>query len=149
MSDGESRHRFFSDLYFGSYACSLHDSKRNTISQEELCTLNGFDMYFKIVDDDIEEDERSFLREYDGNENFLLYHHSTCFFDESREFRMQMDDNTNSHHPTELSWRWVEKGTKVQVGPYPPLAITRQKDWGWKLENVHVVLLFRDGSQEK
>jgi hypothetical protein len=24
------------------------------------------------------------------------------------------------------------------------LTITRRKDWGWKLENLHVVLLFRD-----
>ena len=57
---------------------------------------------------------------------------------------MVVEDHIDDYHPNELQWRWVDKGTKVQVGPYPPLTITRKHDWGWRLENVHVVLLFRD-----
>ncbi|KAG7364016.1 hypothetical protein IV203_037218 [Nitzschia inconspicua] len=47
---------FFSDLYFGSYASSVMDSKRSVITQQELCTPFGFEMYFKIEEDDIDDD---------------------------------------------------------------------------------------------
>jgi hypothetical protein len=145
MSDGsELCHFFFSDIYFGSYACSVLDSKRDCITQSELCTPHGFDMYFKIADDEVDDADRSFLTKYTEGEGILLYHHSTCFFEESRDFQIVLKQHVHSYHPTDLKWRWLDMGKRIQVGPYPPLTITRKKDWGWKLENLHVVLLFRE-----
>jgi hypothetical protein len=146
MSDGPEWHHFFSDICFGSYTCSVMDSKRDSITPLELCTPSGFDMYFKIATDDVDDADRSFLTTYDeegGNGNILLYHHSTCFFEESREFSIVLKQYVQSYHPTDLRWRWLDVGKRLQVGPYPPLAVSRRKDWGWKLENLHVVLLFR------
>eukprot|EP00934_Nitzschia_sp_Nitz4_P004768 Nitzschia sp. Nitz4//scaffold51_size120721//11531//12194//NITZ4_003716-RA/size120721-processed-gene-0.110-mRNA-1//1//CDS//3329553829//4758//frame0 len=39
---------FFSDIYFGSFATSVKDSKRDFMVQEELCNPNGFTIYFKV-----------------------------------------------------------------------------------------------------
>ncbi len=144
MSDGSEWHRFFPDIFFGSYACSVLDSRRETITQSELCTPHGFDMYFKIAQDEVDDADRSFLTIYNEAEGVLLYHHSTCSFDESRDFQIVLKQYVHSYHPTDLKWRWLDVGKRIQVGPYPPLTITRRKDWGWKLENLHVVLLFRD-----
>ena len=151
MSDGGSsgcrRHHFFADLYFGSYACSVLDSKRQLITASELCTPYGFDMYFKIAEEEVDETDRAFLTRYDDNEGVLLYHHSTCYFEESpsRDFQIVLRENVHSYHPTDLKWRWLEVGKRIQVGPYPPLNIARRtKDWGWNLENQHVILHFRD-----
>ena len=80
----------------------------------------------------------------------LLYHHSICYFKETnRDFKLVLKENVNfavghTYHPTDLKWRWLDVGKRIQVGPYPPLNIVRRKDWGWNLENQHVVLLFRD-----
>jgi hypothetical protein len=144
MSDEPDWHHFFRDLYFGSYACSKLDSKRAMITSLELCTPFGFDMYFKIAQDEVEDADRSFLTVYAETEGVLLYHHSTCYFEETRDFSIVLNQHIHSLHPTDLKWRWLDIGKRVQVGPYPPLTITRRKDWGWKLENLHVVLLFRD-----
>lgn len=144
MSDGSERHRFFADIYFGSHACSVLDSRRESITQSELCTPHGFDMFFKIAQDEVDDADRSFLTVYNESEGVLLYHHSTCFFEDSRDFQIVLKQYVHSYHPTDLKWRWLEVGKRIQVGPYPPLTITRRKDWGWKLENLHVVLLFRD-----
>lgn len=144
MSDGPDWHHFFSDIYFGSYACSVLDSRRERLTQLELCTPHGFDMYFKIAQDEVDDADRSFLTVYDEAEGILLYHHSTCYFEDGRDFLIVLKQYVHSYHPTDLKWRWLDVGKRVQVGPYPPLTITRRKDWGWKLENLHVVLLFRD-----
>ena len=101
-------------------------------------------MYFKIAQDEVDEGDRSFLTTYDEAEGVLLYHHSTCYFQDSREFVIVLKQYVHSYHPTDLKWRWLDVGKRVQVGPYPPLTVSRRKDWGWKLENLHVVLFFRD-----
>jgi len=134
---------FFANIWFGSYASAVLDSKRTSISKEELCTPFGFHMYFKIAVEEVVEEDQEFLTEYtDGT---LLYHHSTCFFEaESKNFRMVLHHHVHSYHPTDLQWRWLKVGERLQVGPYPPLTVARQKDWGWKLENLHVVLMLRD-----
>lgn len=144
MSDASDWHRFFSDIYFGSYACSMLDSRRECIAQLELCTKYGFDMYFKVIEDEVDEEDREGLEKYDDSENILLFHHSKCFFDESRDFRIVLMHAAHIYHPTDLKWGWLEVGRRLQVGPYPPLTVSRRRDWGWKLENTHVVLFFRD-----
>lgn len=144
MSDESDWHRFFSDIYFGSFACSLLDARRETISQVELCTKHGFEMYFKINEDEVDQADREALLQYEEAENILLYHHSTCFFGESREFQIVLNQAVHSYHPTDLKWGWLEMGRRLQVGPYPPLTVSRRTNWGWKLENGHVVLFFRD-----
>lgn len=144
MSDSSDWQRFFSDIYFGSFACSMLDSKRNTISQTELCTPHGFDMYFKIETSQIDQADLSSNWLYEDDFEMLLYHHSTCYFDDSRRFRVNIQNPMHDHHHTDLKWRWLEVGTQIQVGPYPPVTVVRRSDWGWKLENQHVVLVFRD-----
>lgn len=143
-SDGSNWHNFFSDIYFGSFASSQLDSRRETISQAELCTKYGYEMYFKIVEEEVDDEDRESLLKYDEAENILLYHHSTCYFEENRDFRIELDQAIHSYHPTDLKWGWIEVGHRMQVGPYPPLTASRRKDWGWKLENLHVVMFFRD-----
>ncbi len=143
MSDGSEWHRFFSDIYFGSFASSVIDSRRESISQLELCTKHGYDMYFKVGEEEVDEEDRGILQKYDEGDNILLYHHSKCFFEESRDFRIVLNQAVHSYHPTDLKWVWLESGHRLQIGPYPPLTASRRKDWGWKLENSHVVLFFR------
>lgn len=144
MSDGSERHRFFSDIYFGSFASSILDSRREVMTQVELCTKHGYEMYFKINEDEVDNEDREALLKYDEADNILLYHHSTCFFEESRNFQIRLNQAVHSYHPTDLKWGWLEMGRRLQVGPYPPLTVSRRNDWGWKLENGHVVLFFRD-----
>ena len=133
---------FFSDLYFGSYAHSIIDSTRDKITQAELCVKHGFNMFFKILQEDVEEADRQHLLAY--KDGILLYPYSTAFFEDSRAFRIDVDQIPQSYHPANLKWTWIEVGKQVQVGPYPPLTASRSDDWGWKLENLHVVLIFRD-----
>jgi len=144
MSEVSDWHRFFSDIYFGSYVSSILDAKREWIAPLELCTKYGFEMYFKVNADEVDEEDREGLEKYDESENILLYYHSQCFFEESRDFRIVLNHAFHSYHPTDLKWGWLEVGRRLQVGPYPPLTISRRRDWGWKLENTHVVLLLRD-----
>ena len=144
MSDVSDWHRFFSDIYFGSYASSILDSRRDCIAQLELCTKYGFDMYFKVIEDEVDEEDRDGLVKYEDSENILLYHHSKCFLEETRDFRIVLHNAIHSYHPTDLKWGWLEVGRRLQVGPYPPLTVSRRRDWGWKLENTHVVLFSRE-----
>ena len=156
---------FFNDIYYGSYVCSLLDSRRESITTIELCTPYGFDMYFKISIDDVEDpDDQPFLTiDPDSDRLSYLYHHSTCYFEEqNHDFRIVLKEQHEGsyNHPQDLKWRWVVGdsssgsvtaaaaaaiGKRIQVGPYPPLTVRRNtKNWGWKLENTHVVLVFRD-----
>jgi hypothetical protein len=146
----QRRRHFFSDLYFGSLACSMMDSHRNMISIVELCTPFGFDMYFKIEQDDLDEMDQENrnnenLQTYEEQQGILLYRHSTCYFRQDRDFRIVLKQYVHSYHPTDLKWRWLEMGKRIQVGPYPALTVSRRKDWGWKLENLHVVMYLQDG----
>jgi hypothetical protein len=140
---------FFSDLYFGSFASSILDSRRSTIILSELCTPFGFDMHFKLLEEDADEwivENNEDLRRYDEAEGILLYKHSTCSFCPDRDFRIVLRPNVApTYRPSELRWRWIEFGKQIQVGPYPSLTVTRRKDWGWKLENLHVVMYSHDG----
>lgn len=155
MSEGNNdedefqRRIFFSDLYFGSYASSIMDSKRSVITQAELCTQFGFDMFFKIEEEDADDvivETNEELQRYGEAEGILLYKHSTCYFRPDRDFRIVLRPNVApTYRPTDLRWRWIEVGKQIQVGPYPSLTVTRRKDWGWKLENMHVVMYSQDG----
>jgi hypothetical protein len=91
---------FFRDIQFGCYASSIMDSKRKFITEPELCTPHGFDMYFKISTHDIEDDDRPLLEDYDEDNTILLYHHSTCFFDDEYEFHIVLNQEIQSYHPT-------------------------------------------------
>jgi len=218
----------FQHLWFGSYASSIIDSKRTIMTLDELLSLNGFSMNFKVITSSgtaspasatfpsrtsagnasdfnlfSRQEEQGFVDNDDGNspssrnrhhrfENILRLHfHCICYFYEDHTFRMESDSthyqnnnnnnnghananqntphrgdegrigrqgdngNDNNNHRPEiggqgerqqrqqsiLSWKWVEKGRVVQIGQYQPLQIYRMKNWGWKLENCHVVLL--------
>jgi F-box-like len=169
---------FFGDLLFGSFACSVRDGRRQSITAPELCTPFGFETYFKVTEDDLDGMDEAALGEagirvYDddnednrgrggggGNdadddgETVLLYRHSTCYFESEqndRQVRIRLrqrsgnNNNGHSYHPTALSWRWLDAGRRIQVGPYPALTVSRRGDWRWKLENAHVVMYSLDG----
>lgn len=144
------RRVFFTDLYFGSYASSVLDAKRSVISQHELCTPFGFEMHFKIEEEDADDviaETHEELQRYDEAEGILLYRHSTCYFCPDRDFRLVLRPNVApTYRPNDLRWRWLQAGKEIQVGPYPPLTVSRTKDWGWKLENLHVVMYSNHGS---
>jgi hypothetical protein len=132
----------FTDLWFGAYASSILDSRRSIITKEELCSPFGFNVFFKILQDEVwDEADMAELRPYEGHDGVLLFHHSVSYFKPNGDFEMEMKD-PESVYPIDLRWRWA--GNMVQVGPYPHLVVTRQEhDWGWKLENIHVIMLFR------
>lgn len=89
----------------------------------------------------MDEDFRDSLIPYGDDEETLLYHHSICYFLESYGFCMELKDHT-MHHLTDLTWtRTGENAENVRVGPYPELTVRRHQDWGWTLENAHVVLI--------
>jgi hypothetical protein len=138
------RRRFFSDLYFGSFASSMIDSQRQYITQAELCNPCGFEMYFKIEEEDVDEaageNLENNLQPFEEGEGVLLYRHSTCYFRSDREFRMTLGPNVHGYQPPDLRWRWIEAGKRIQVGPYPALTVSRRNDWGWQLENLHVIM---------
>mmetsp|Transcript_2698 Transcript_2698/g.4350 ORF Transcript_2698/g.4350 Transcript_2698/m.4350 type:complete len:162 (-) Transcript_2698:128-613(-) len=134
--------RRYSDLWFGCYASSVLDAQRQKITKEELCNPHGFDTYFKVLEDEVwDAGDVDQLIPCEGRPGIMLYQHSVCYFEPSNEFVMEMKHG-ETHHPVNLQWLW--NGSLVQVGPYPHLVITRLPNWGWKLENVHVVMLFRD-----
>ncbi len=141
VSSNTGRSLFFSDIFFGSYACMIRDSKRENMLPAELCTSLGFDVCFKASETDMEQSNVEGLVPYEEHPGILLYYHTVCRFRDDHGFEMEKP----TYHTGELSWRWLQGGRHVQVGHYPPLAISRQKDWGWKLENLYVVLLHRSG----
>lgn len=137
----------FTDMWFGSYASSSLDAQRQVIAKDELCNPYGFDTYFKVLEEEVwDENNLSQLIPYEGRPGIMLYKHSVCYFDSNNEFVMEMKEG-ESHHPMNLQWSW-NYDCLVQVGPYPHLVIARLPNWGWKLENVHVVMLFRDSRAE-
>jgi hypothetical protein len=115
----------FPDIYFGSYACMIRDSKRKKILPVELTTL-GFDLYFKVAESDLEPSDAVGLIPCENHPGVLLYHHSVCYF--SEDFVFEMENPT--YHGGDLVWRWLEERQLVQVGYYPPLTISRRSDWG-------------------
>ncbi len=164
---------FFADLSFGSYACSVRDSRRRSITPLELCTPFGFEMFFKVARDDVvgiyntagaarvvglrpysdhdgvdnhgENDDDS-----DDDDAIMLYRHGKCFFEseqQDRQVRLEVRrQNIHSYYPSDLKWRWIEAGKLIKVGPYPVLTVSRRKDWGWRLENALVVMYSLDGA---
>eukprot|EP00543_Licmophora_paradoxa_P007568 CAMPEP_0202454410 /NCGR_PEP_ID=MMETSP1360-20130828/12151_1 /ASSEMBLY_ACC=CAM_ASM_000848 /TAXON_ID=515479 /ORGANISM="Licmophora paradoxa, Strain CCMP2313" /LENGTH=108 /DNA_ID=CAMNT_0049073715 /DNA_START=425 /DNA_END=751 /DNA_ORIENTATION=+ len=99
-------------------------------------------MYFKVDEQEVfDEQDLDDLVPYVGHPGIMLYHHSICYFEPNQDFAMEMKD-PGTYHPTDLQWRL--EGCLVQVGPYPYLVIRRLPNWGWKLENQHVVLKRRD-----
>jgi len=138
----------FRHLWFGSYVSSVIDSSRTTILVDELCSQNGFDMHFKIIYDSEEDVLGGDENHHIGAQNYpqmhragiKLHFHCVCYFDET-QFLMDLPrENEMMQHTTDLTWRWVVMGRALQVGPYPPLVVSRLENWGWKLENQHVVL---------
>jgi len=126
----------FHHLWFGSYACSVIDSRRSFIALEELLSRRGFLMHFKVIHEDMNDRNRDV--------EISLHFHCKCFFDEEENgfaFRMEESEDPELHHPQDLSWKWIVEGKAVQVGIYPALVVHRLDNWGWKLENQHVVLL--------
>jgi len=86
-------------------------------------------------------------------EDVSLHFHCICYFDEAFEggggddreppmgkFRLDDSNSRELEHPQNLTWHWLMKGKTVQVGQYPPLVVRRLDDWGWRIENRHVVL---------
>ena len=106
-------------------------------------------MHFKILEEDTDDlflETTEELQRYDEAEGILLYKHSTCYFRPDRDFRIVLRPNVApTYRPNDLRWRWIENGKQIQVGPYPSLTVTRRKDWGWKLENLHVVMYSQHG----
>lgn len=100
MSGASQNHHFFSDIQFGSYASSLIDAKRDAITHSELCSLFGFDMYFKIAREDVDETDQFEFTAYEESDEILLYHYGTGFFEESCDFHMTLRQEVHSHHPT-------------------------------------------------
>mmetsp|Transcript_4722 Transcript_4722/g.7010 ORF Transcript_4722/g.7010 Transcript_4722/m.7010 type:complete len:290 (+) Transcript_4722:14-883(+) len=137
------KHIFYRDLWFGSYSCSVVDAARHHMKTSEVVSNCGFEAYFKIAEDEVmDQEDLEELEVYPDEPGIRLYQHSTCFFKEDHDFIMEMKDA--ELFSGDMKWRWVEEGKVIQVGPYPSLNVSRMDDWGWKLENVHVVFFARD-----
>jgi len=142
----------YNDLWFGSFCSSAIDAKRHQITLRELCNPYGFDMYFKIPASDIPHGlhflELDYMEPYEDNPDMVLYRHSVCYFtEEDHMFQIELESSKRGTSLLQHSLRWNWSGTNntaVQVGPYPPLDVIRLPNWGWKLENINVVLMYRD-----
>ena len=119
-------------LWFGSFLSSVVDSRRSVMLLDELLSRKGFMMYIKVMHQDYDT--------MDQNAEMSLHYHCKCFFDEDESgcsIRMEESDEL---HPQNLKWRWIVPGQTVLIGMYPPLVVQRLDNWGWQLENHHVVL---------
>jgi hypothetical protein len=87
----------FQHLWFGSYASSIIDSKRTIMTIDELVSLNGFSMNFKVVTTtmvptaaqqrNIDDDHNNVHH----HEDIQLHFQCMCYFDEDYKFRMEHD----------------------------------------------------------
>eukprot|EP00978_Attheya_sp_CCMP212_P013723 scaffold34550_cov56-Attheya_sp.AAC.4 len=153
--------RGFNDLWFGSYASAVIDATRNTLTVDELCAPLGFQVFFKISQDDAEQfgndarimdplpntdnGEADDDNDNDDNQKYKVIHHGTCYFDENFDFRMQTlygDEEDGMYD--DMEWDWIKTGRMIQVGNFPPLFVARKRDWSWQLENSHVILYPRE-----
>jgi len=160
---GKVLRKGFDRLWFGSYASSIIDSRRTVMTLDELLSRRGFLMHFKVFHHSHDYNGEIRGTRTQGPEEISLHYHCVCYFDEAtaaatmsqsdgsrdgsseREggqggFRMDESRDNDMHHPQDLSWHWIHAGRTVQVGQYPPLVLHRRPNWGWKLENHHVVL---------
>jgi len=127
----------FGDIWFGSFASSIIDSRRSKITIDELCSRQGFDMHFKVAFED-----HNFIhtpRTSDVRAGMKLNFHSTCYFDENYEFQIKTVRESEIEQPG-LCWKWKLEGRTVQVGSYQPLVVSRLGNWSFKLENHQIVL---------
>ena len=127
----------FDSVWFGSFVSSIVDSSRSAIVLDELLSRKGFRMYFKLIHEDQDTVDR--------DPEISLQYNCKCLFDEEESgFAFRTEEwgweEGAMRSPQNLTWKWVVPGKVVQVGFYPPLVIHRLLNWGWKLENKHVVL---------
>ncbi len=159
----------FNYLWFGSFASSIIDSKRTVMTMDELLSRKGFLMHFKVFhprvprhndNEDYHGRRHRYSRRRRGSddsggdeEDVSLHFHCICYFDEANEgdgedgrepsmgkFRLDDSNSSDLEHPQNLTWHWCKWGSILQVGQYPPLVVRRLDDWGWRIENRHVVL---------
>ena len=119
---------YFNDLWFGSYACSVKDSRRSYITPAELCHPRGFDMYI-TMGTDIEDIRMSGA-------------YSTCHFLPSKTVSMRLRD-LNAPRPSDQAWTLSDAGDRVKVGTNHPLSVSRRGNWGWELDFMQVVMKSR------
>lgn len=152
----------FRHLWFGSYASSIIDSKRSAITIDELVSLNGFSMNFKVVTTTIVSSSSSTTtqtqaqnghRHHRCHDDIKLHVYGMCYFHEDFTFHVEQEKGMSSGRGEEdgrqrqnlnqnvLSWKWIVDWRVLQIERYPPLHLKRMKNWGWKLENDQVVLL--------
>eukprot|EP00558_Chaetoceros_sp_UNC1202_P001721 CAMPEP_0197260906 /NCGR_PEP_ID=MMETSP1429-20130617/84272_1 /TAXON_ID=49237 /ORGANISM="Chaetoceros sp., Strain UNC1202" /LENGTH=275 /DNA_ID=CAMNT_0042725155 /DNA_START=557 /DNA_END=1381 /DNA_ORIENTATION=+ len=125
----------FDDLWFGSYASSIVDSRRSRITVDELLSRKGFLMHFKIFQENGNDTRYGMTGEQSGGEEDDEGMHGlglgTCYFEEDEnKFRVEESDDAEMLHPQGLHWKWCGTDKKfVQVGHYPPLKIHRLENW--------------------
>ena len=145
----------FNHLWFGSYASSIIDSKRVQMTIDELVSLNGFSMNFKVVTTTVLSSSSSsstaatptpttpsMATSQPYREDIQLHFHGMCYFDENFGFHLEQDEDDNareatnrqSQHPHQqqhhfhqniLTWKWIRDGRILQIERYPPLFISR------------------------
>ncbi len=104
-----------------SFYASRRDSSRNMITVEELC-YRKWEFRFKEWFNFVPEEEEEMLETQ-------FYNNFTCMTSISYDimpWQFIFSEETNAYH--------------IQVADYTPLAISRLENWGWQLDNPHVVL---------
>jgi hypothetical protein len=89
-------------------------------------------------DDDDEKEEDDDKDEH--SPDYKLIHYGTCYFDENLDFRMQTLHDEEDGMYEDMEWGWLKTGLMIRVGNFPPLHVTRRRDWSWQLENMNVLL---------
>ena len=130
----------FHNLWFGSFASSIIDSKRTRLTLDELLSRKGFSLHFKVMSSDHElksnktrTPHNDWIRRGQSG-GVHLHFFCNCRFMENFDFVIDAENVLS--YPT---WTWT--GETVKVGDYPPLMVNRLDNWGWKLENQNAVLL--------
>lgn len=100
-----------------SYIAKLMDSKKKTISKDELCAIVWSFQFIRPFQDNLEPLTVKFA---------LL----NSRFHPDYKYESTMFERR-------LNWRFYDG--EIQIEQYPCLSISRTSDWGWLLVNDHVV----------
>jgi hypothetical protein len=154
----------FADLCFGSYACSLRDGRRQSITALELCSPFGFEMFRKVTSGDPpagELYEENDPANGDEGDNGGIHSNRTSVLSYVRRWYFkykEIDQRLFGNFGTVLYWQLTSGGTSVTVEEtdhsrgyirreWTTYSVQRRKDWGWKLESPEYVFYSLDFAQ--
>jgi F-box domain len=150
----------FADLSFGSYASSVRDGQRRSITALELCSPFGFEVFRQVELDDAPPGGL-YIENDPANEGENIVVHSSdviVFLSYVGRWYFEYKENDQGLFGNDPKWQLKSGGTSVTVEEtdhsrgyirreWNHYNVQRRKDWGWKLESSKYVLYSLDFDQ--